>query len=336
MLAPACLPIHPPLADWLPRGKAAAVCFSIDDVHPGKSTDAYEAGGDLDQGQLRHVRWLLDRHPLLRVTLFVCADWREISPVPTRKTLARIPYLRDRLLLAKTLPAGTMRLSRHPEFVSYLKTLERAEIALHGLHHINFGLDLPVEFKNKTVSECDRCLQEILRIFEEADLPVVRGMNPPGWDLSHDLAQAMSNARLQFVVSARDIVTPVSRSAKTNMSGLKGASVIYPTPVLDGRLLHFTSNFQATSEIDRAREIIEHNGLLAIKAHIVKNAAGHVALDGLDLLYRNYLDALFTMLEDAYGDSLWWTSFDEISERYAAGGKESSASDQYAHKSAGN
>jgi hypothetical protein len=334
MLPAAPLPIHSPLVDWLPSGKSGAVCFSIDDVHPGRSTDAYEAGGDLDQGQLRHVRWLLDRHQQLRVTLFLCADWREISPVPTRKTLARIPYLRDRVLLAKTLPAATMRLSRHPEFVRYLKAFDRAEIALHGLHHINFGVDLPVEFKNKTLSECEQVLREIREIFEEAALPFVPGMNPPGWDLSPELAQAMTNARLRFVVSARDIVTPVARSAKTNMSGLKGASMIYPTPILDGRLLHFTSNFQATSEIDRAREIIDHNGLLAVKAHIVKNAAGHVALDGLDLLYRNYLDALFTFLEDRYGESLWWTSFDEITQRYI-NASSGSCRDQFAYQPAG-
>jgi hypothetical protein len=160
-------------------------------------------------------------------------------------------------------------------------------------------------------------------------------MNPPGWELSHELAVAMRDVGLQFVASARDIVTPVSKLARTNMSGLRGASLLYPTPILKGRLLHFTSNFQATSETDRARQIIDAQGLLAIKAHIVKNANGHLALDGLDLLYRNYLDALFTMLEDAYGESLWWTTFDEISQRYAAADTELSSCDKYAYQSAG-
>jgi hypothetical protein len=54
------------------------------------------------------------------------------------------------------------------------------------------------------------------------------------------------------------------------------------------------------------------NGLLAIKAHIVKNACGHIALDGLDELYRNYLDLVFSELERRYGESLWWTSMAEI------------------------
>ncbi len=37
-------------ARWLPEGKRAAVCFTIDDVHPATSEDHYEAGGDLEKG----------------------------------------------------------------------------------------------------------------------------------------------------------------------------------------------------------------------------------------------------------------------------------------------
>src|SRR5690349_8840930 len=103
--------------DWLPPGKTCAVCFTIDDVHPGRSTDAYEAGGDLGRGALGHVESLLERHSDLRVTLFTTPDWREISPVPTRKLLARVPFLRDRLFLTEVLAPGTMRIDRHPDFV---------------------------------------------------------------------------------------------------------------------------------------------------------------------------------------------------------------------------
>ena len=31
--------------EWLPPGKDCAVVFSIDDIHPARSTDYYEAGG---------------------------------------------------------------------------------------------------------------------------------------------------------------------------------------------------------------------------------------------------------------------------------------------------
>src|SRR5436190_16149578 len=108
---------------WLPPGKHAAICFSIDDLHPAKSSDYYEAGGDLGAGALAHLEWLLERHPQLRVTLFVTADWMEISPAPTRRRLMAIPYVRDHMYLAGHWRAGTMRLDRHPEFVRYLKNL---------------------------------------------------------------------------------------------------------------------------------------------------------------------------------------------------------------------
>ena len=304
-----------PLSGWLPGGKRAAVCFSVDDVHPAKSSDAYEAGGDLERGALRHVLRLIEKHPQLRVTLFTSADWREISPLPTRKLLARLPVLRHRFFLAEVLPKGTMRLDRHPEFVQFLKRIPRAEIGLHGLHHVHRGSRLPVEFQQQDAAECQKLLREALQIFDAANLPHAGGMQPPGWDLTNALAAAMVALALRFVASARDIITPIAFNALTNQSGLRGVSLIYPELICDGRLLHFTSNFQATSDYDRARQIIEHGGLLAIKAHIVKNAMGHVALDGLDEPYRNYLDFIFAKLSDDFGDSLWWTTMGEISAR---------------------
>jgi hypothetical protein len=273
----------------------------------------------LGAGVLGQVRWLLERHADLRVTLFTTADWRELSPIPTRKVLARVPFLREIFYLTKILAKDTMRLSRHPEFVRYLKEMERAEVALHGLHHVHKGTRLPVEFQEQDARECARMLSEAIAIFEEAGLDYARGMNPPGWDLTGELAEAMVRVGLKFVASARDILTPVSESARTCMSGLQGVSLIYPERIAGGRLLHFTSNFQATSAVERAIEIVEQGGLLAIKAHAVKNAMGHVALDGLDRLYANYLDLIFTMLEERYGDSLWWTSMGEVAARCTEG-----------------
>ena len=92
-------------------------------------------------------------------------------------------------------------------------------------------------------------------------------------------------------------------------------SLIYPQLIENGRLVHLTSNFSANNPIDRAREIIDHHGVLAVKAHIIKNGGGHVSVDGLDDLYMNYLDVVFPELTEQYGDSLWWTSMDEISKR---------------------
>lgn len=301
----------------LSHGHRAAVCFSIDDIHPGKSTDAYEAGGDLGKGALRHVEWLLNRHHKARVTLFTTPDWRQISPHVTRTLLARVPYVRERVFLSKTLLSGTMRLTRHPEFVRYLRQLPRTEIGLHGLHHIHPGRRMSVEFQKQSTEECTRMLRESRRIFDEAGLPYIPGMTPPGWNLPPSLAEGMARAGLIFVASARDTITETFPNATTNMTGLRGVSLLYPEMIENGALLHFTTNFQATSSFDRAFQIIENGGLLSIKAHIVKQTHGYVALDGMDECYRNYLDVLFTELDRRYGESLWWTSMGELAARWS-------------------
>jgi hypothetical protein len=297
---------------WLPAGKRAAVCFTIDDIHPGRTVDAYDGGGDLDAGALGLVRRLLEKHPLLRVTLFTTPDWRELSPVPTRKVLARIPILREHVHLTRLRPEGTMRLDRHPEFVAYLRSLPRTEIGLHGLHHIHKGRTVLIEFQEQDVATCTRILRRSMKIFDDAGLPYVRGMVPPGWNAPPALVQAMAGLGLAFIASARDILTPVTRGAKNAMSGLRDVSMLEPEWVAGGRLLHLPANFQATSVPERAFQIVEAGGLVSIKAHIVKSAFGFVAKDGVDTLYMNYLDALLTLLEDRFGDSLWWTSMGEI------------------------
>jgi hypothetical protein len=123
---------------WYRPGKSAAVVMSVDDVFPGTSQSAYEAGGDLERGALGRLLWLLERHPQLQLTLFVTPDWRRISPVADR-FWRHVPGLRDRLYLARVLPKGTMDVRTHPEFVAFLNSMPRTEIAIHGLHHIHQG-----------------------------------------------------------------------------------------------------------------------------------------------------------------------------------------------------
>lgn len=301
--------------NWLPPAKRAAVCFSIDDIHPGRSSDPYEAGGDLGDGVLGHLEWLLDRHPQLSTTLFTTADWREIHPRPTRRVLAAIPVLRDHFYLAKIRPAGTMRLDRHRGFVDYIRSLPRTEIALHGLYHCHKGLKIPIEFQEQNCEEFTALLKETISIFRLAGIDYVPGICPPGWNSPPALLDAMVSVGLKFIGSARDLTTPVSGNARTDVHGMNGVSLIYPQWIHDGKVLHITSNFSCTNSIDRAFGIIEEGGLLSIKAHAVKKVFDYVADDGLDLAYRHFLDMLLTVLEEKYGDTLFWTSMGEITRR---------------------
>jgi hypothetical protein len=297
---------------WLPSGKTCAVCFSIDDIHSGKSTDAYEAGGDCAKGRLGLLQELQRRQPELHTTLFITPDWREISPHPTRKLLASIPHLRDRFYLSPILPKGTMSLVRHPEVVSYLRSLPRTELALHGLHHVHRGVNLPVEFQHQPVETCVEMLSEAQEIFRQAGIPAAEGMQPPAWNTPAPLVDACSRIGLNYLAGARDIITPVSRDATTAMSGPKGMSLLFPDQFPGSDLIHFTSNWQATSRPERAMEILHAGGLLCIKAHIIKQWQTYVALDGLDELYSNYLDLLLDRIRATFGNAVWFTSMQGV------------------------
>jgi Uncharacterized protein conserved in bacteria (DUF2334) len=278
-----------------------AVCFSVDDVHPAP----------IAAGALGHVRWLQKRHPQLRVTFFTTPDWRTLDPYPTRRWLARIPIVRDHVFMVDVHPRGTFRLDRHPDFCAMLRGWERAEVALHGLHHVTRGMQPVLEFANRSASQCRAVIEEATRILDDAGVPFVRGMGAPGWHAPAPLLEAMRETGFKFIASARDLDTPIASDALTNGSGMKNVSLIAPQR-LDSGLVHFPVNFQATSSIERACAILESGGLLSIKAHLLAESGAYRALDGLTPQYRDDLDRVFSTIEDRFGDDVWWTSMGEI------------------------
>jgi hypothetical protein len=317
-----------PCRDWLPAGMRGAVCFSVDDVHPATSRDEYEAGGDLARGALGRIERLLYRHPQLRVTLFVTPDWRLQHLVPTRKWLTRIPFVRDCVHWAPIRRRGHFRIDRFPAFVAYLNDMCRTEIAVHGLTHSHRGARMATEFQRQSRRECNVLIHAATQIFDAAGLRHVSGFQSPAWNAPPALCEALCDTGFRFLCSARDVRTPVSIGARTAMSGLMGASLIAPTWIMqpstdlgtgphpqERALVHIATNFQATSTIERAFEIIEAGGLLSIKAHIFKSGGGITMADGLDDAYLNYLDLLCRELQRRYGESLWWTSLSEVADR---------------------
>ncbi len=283
------------------NGNRPAVCFSVDDVHPAPV--AAEALG--------HVRWLQEHHPQLRVTLFTTPDWRTLDPYPTRRFLSRIPFVRDRIFTVAVHPRGTFRLDRHDDFCALLRGWRGAEVALHGLQHVRTGMRPVLEFMGRTRDECRATLNEAMAIFDDARLPFVRGMSPPGWEAPRSLLEAMADTGFAFVASARDLDTPITRDAEAHGSGLRGVPLIHPQRIVPG-LLHFPTNFQATSPLERALAILECGGLLSIKAHLLAQSGSYRALDGLTTEYRDYLHRIFTTIEERFGDDVWWTSMGEM------------------------
>lgn len=305
-------------ASWLPAGKSAAICFSVDDVHPSTSCDAYEAGGDLEFGALGRLIRLQRRHRDLKATLSVTPDWRLDSLIADGALLRHIPWVNRFVHYSRLQPTGRFRLDRHPDFVAFLNGLERCEMLPHGLHHAHVGARRAVEFQEQSQEYCAAIVQRGLDIFEAANLRFVRGYVPPAWNAPPALIAALGRMDFRFITSARDLQTPISARAITAMSGLKGVALIHPQTVGDRGLVHLPCNFQATSEVDRAMEILEQGGMLHIKAHIFKTDGRHVMADGLDELYCNYLDLLFTELDRRFGARLWWAHLSEIAERFRA------------------
>ena len=163
-------------------------------------------------------------------------------------------------------PRGHFRIDRFPKFVAYLNAMPRTDCALHGLNHAHPGPRMAVEFQEQSRSECSALLQEARQIFATAGLRHVQGFAAPAWSTPPSLCEALSDADFHFVTSARDLDTPVSGRARTAMSGVHGASLIHPMWIRCApndkptsatarpcRLMHFTTNFQATSTIERAR-----------------------------------------------------------------------------------
>ncbi len=300
---------------WLPPGKTGAVCVSVDDIHPGTSQDCYEAGGDLNRGALGKLEHLQRRHPELKVSLCVTPDWRLKSLVPDTQVLRRIPWLRRRVHWTRLHRPGHFRLDRFPALVAYLNGLERCEVLLHGLTHSHRGPRFAVEFQDETAEQCTVAVERGLDIFTAARIDFVRGYVPPAWNAPQPLISALGRCGFRFLCSARDLQTAVAPHALTAMSGLLGVSLIYPQFVGHDHIVHMSCNFQATSPLERAFDILNLGGLLHVKAHVFKAGGGHVMRDGLDDEYCAYLDVLFEHIKTRFGDGIWWPHLSEVAER---------------------
>jgi hypothetical protein len=209
-----------------------------------------------------------------------------------------------------------MRLDRHPDFVSFLKQMPRVEIVPHGLHHIQRGREVTREFENASYSRSLAALERIDSIMAAAGIVAAPGHVPPGWEASRSFRQAMKHRGLRFIVSARDIRTPVRYDAIGAMSGLGGQPLIFPG-ITDEGLVHIPTNFQATSPIDRAVAILEAGGLLSIKAHVAKTVGRYTALDALDDDYSRYLDQVLAVCRSQFGERIWWPTMSELADRFA-------------------
>ena len=302
---------------WLAPGKQAAVCFSIDDVHP-TAADGQHPDGATSHQVLDRLDGLLTRHPQLRVTLFTTPDWRSRGVHRERRGVASLPLLNRLVYATRPHARGTLRLDRHHAVSRRLASMARTEVALHGLHHVRRGLRPNEECTGLPRRRASRLIAEGQDIMARAGVPLAPGFAPPAWEAPVGLLEGMRDCGLRFIASARDLDTPVTPTAIANGNGLRGVALCAPAYLERWRLVHLPTNFQATSSTARALAIIEQGGLLSVKAHFLERLGSYVALDGLSEAYTAQLDALFSTLDRRYGAALWWPSMSELSERVHA------------------
>jgi hypothetical protein len=301
-----------PIRHFLPRPRAAVV-LTVDGICPGPRDASLEAGGELERGALGDLLWLLDRHPQLRLTLFVSPDGRETSPVPN-SPLRPLSWLRDRVFQAPMLPKAGMDLRHYPDFVQFLNAMPRTEVGLHGLYHSHQAPRIAREFQNHDTATCSAMMQEAIATFEQSGLHFSRGLQPPGRSLPPALRQACAALGVEWVTSGRDLHSRLHPEAVAAAGcGLEGASLVYPQRTAEG-LLHFPVNFQASSPAERAFDLLDLGGVLSVKAQVGKRAPGHEQTEGVDRVAMNFLDQLFSRIEDHYGDDIAWTTMGAISD----------------------
>jgi len=117
--------------NWLPQA-TGRVCFTIDDVHPG-NLPMLRAGGTWTAAHSASGV-AARRHPQLRTTLSSPPTGGR-SAWPSPPFLAKLPYIAIAYFSVASWPEGTMRLDRHPEFVTYLKSLPALTCAPRPVSH---------------------------------------------------------------------------------------------------------------------------------------------------------------------------------------------------------
>jgi predicted deacetylase len=156
----------------------------------------------------------------------------------------------------RPLRRGTLRVDRHPPFAELLRSFDRTDIGLHGLHHVRRG-PLPIlEFSGRTTAQCRRMLREGQTIMAAAGLRLTPGFAPPAWAAPLPLLRAMVDVGMRFVTSARDLHTPVAPEATAHGSGLQDVPLFAPHLLRTVPLVHIPTNFQATSPPSRAVAIV--------------------------------------------------------------------------------
>lgn len=285
---------------WWPFGRRAACVVNFDDLSPkGPGNWAYDWGGDPDRGVNLTFRRVMDQFPHIKVTHFVCPDPQ------TECRLFQPAHPGDRFLITRP------EHRRWLEWVHDEVETGRVEVAAHGLSHYNpRSTPVAAEFANEDAEAIVERLHASLRVFEAAGL-TVRGLRPPAWGVGKDQAIVAAAKQVGFLYGALSSVTE-----GLNKGG-KQVSNIYPTWV-DG-LLHLPQNLIIEQGplfgCQAAAAIVKASGLLTPKGHYSDT---YSVLAGLYPENVRNLQALLVFLEERYAGQIWYATYREVAEFWAA------------------
>jgi hypothetical protein len=172
--------------------KRSVFVVGVDDVHPESSSVGWDCGGDLEQGALGLISNFLNRHPQVKIPLFVTPNWR-MPAIEEFSSLKRKIAMLDKSVFRSCIKRVLIRRlkfnaypivsERYRDWCRYLEgfvSQGRIGIGVHGLYHFQNGLPFSAEFEHLDRERARKRLRQAKSLFAEANLTYERGFAPLG------------------------------------------------------------------------------------------------------------------------------------------------------------
>jgi len=255
--------------------------LNFDDVHPEKSSNIADCGGDLEDGVFGYILELIGQFPKIKVTFFVTPNWidKPEDPFPIKhiKKSLRVNY-------KNTWKDEPFRLDRHKEWCKWLnRHSKNIEVAVHGYvhHNPNHGIWHSQEFKGASYEESLQKIKNAEALFKKADLKFVKGFRPPGWGFSDGTLKALKEMKYTFIA-----VSP-SRSRGCKVSHLSG-------------LKNIPQNWSIREDVSKGLEMAAKCGGVYAKGHICDKYGKDYIGNGLNKERYEKIASLLEKLENDY------------------------------------
>ncbi|MDI6639970.1 MAG: hypothetical protein QMD78_04015, partial [Methanocellales archaeon] len=148
--------------------------IGIDDVHPESSRDGLDFGGDTDEGVLGLLLNWIERHPHVKITLFVTPNWQLKSQnVPyihfIKRTFQNNFIGTLATFLVRKWPPDKFTISdeKYLEWCNFMRAQvvdNKFSLGIHGYSHYNPNY-IAQEFEHLSDDETEYRVMEALRLF---------------------------------------------------------------------------------------------------------------------------------------------------------------------------